>query len=205
MKWNLIFLSLLLAGTNLSCYVPSIIVAKTVGETIPAKYIPAKAPTLILAESYRPSAQGTIDADQLAIFIAEEMRRHEIAPIIEPVKVMDLRSKDPAAYRKLRISEIGNLLGAQQVLYVNLDESSVEYAGTAEFIRATARANVKFVDVRTGETIWPTDASEGYPASAQSSWQKAANGSSEATARQATQQSLALQIGRLFRNFKADE
>ena len=191
---------------HLSCNIAGVIASKTVGQTIPAVYVPVPTdPIIVVAESFNSGASVAVDTDQLARLVTDELSRHQIAPTIDPVKVMDLRSRNAAAFRKTKISEIGRQFGAKQVLYINVLHSGIESAGADVMMRGTASAKLKIVDVETAETRWPEDAAEGYPVDVATTYERVKDGVSESTVRPQLQQLFALEIGRLFRKYAADE
>jgi hypothetical protein len=188
------------------CNIAGAVAAKTVGERVNAVYTPSKEDTmLVLAETFRTSSSMAIDTDQLARFVTNEIERYKVAPTIDPVKVMDLRGANPTAFRKMKISEIGRHFGAKQVLYINVIDSGIESAGVDVVMRGTATAKVKIIDVATGQSRWPEDASEGYPVGVSTAYQKVQDGVNESTVRMELQQSFAEQIAKLFRSYQADE
>jgi hypothetical protein len=62
--------------------------------------------------------------------------------------------------------DLGRAVGAKQVIYVELLESSVEADSTESAARGRVSADVRVVDVDTGLTLWPLDSAQGYPLSA---------------------------------------
>lgn len=199
-------LAILLFALVGGCNVAGVIASKTIGERVPAVYTPVKADSLlVIAETFRTSSSVAVDTDQLARFVTDEISRYQLAPTIDPVKVMDFRGSNPTAFRKMKISEIGKHFGAKQVLYINVIDSGIEAGGMDTMLRGQAAAKVKIVDVATADSRWPADAAEGFPVSASTPVQEARNGVTESTVRLQLQQSLATQIGRLFREYQRDE
>jgi hypothetical protein len=197
-------ISILLA--QLSCNVAGAVAYKVIGERVKAQYVPVPTDSmLVIAESFRTNASVAVDTDQLARLVTDEIDRHKIAPTIDPVKVMDLRSRNPSAFRKMTISEIGRQMGAKQVLYINVLDSGIETAGVEVIMRGSASAKIKIVDVETTQARWPQAVAEGHPVSVNTSAEKVEDGVNESTIRLQMQQKLALQIGRLFRNYVTDE
>lgn len=195
-----------LTALQLSCNVAGVIASKTVGQIIPAVYVPVPTdPIIVVAESFKGGSSVAVDTDQLARMVTDELYRHQIAPVIDPVKVMDLRSKNPTAFRKITISEIGRQFGAKQVLYINVLNSGIESAGADVMMRGLASAKLKIVDVETAQTRWPEDAAEGYPVDVATIYERVQDGVNESTVRVQLQQLFALEIGRLFRKYAADE
>ena len=82
--------------------------------------------------------------------------------------------------------------------------SSLESPDASDFARAQATAMVRFVDVKSGETLWPPAATDGYPVSAATPMTQLGAGSDEFTIRAALQQQLAHRIAKLFYTHEAD-
>ena len=183
-----------------------VIAAKTVGETVYPKYTPVKdQPMLVLAENYQNLAASSQDADQLARYVCQNLERKQVAPLIDPALAMDMRSKDPTGFRKMTITQVGETLGARQVLYISILNDAIEDATGAEFRRAEAVARVRIVDVQTGETRWPVEASEGYPVSSKTPVTKIVDENDEAELKRAVNMRLGGTIARLFYKYKTDE
>jgi hypothetical protein len=167
----------------------------------PAKYVPDKdKPMLVVAENYRdPSGGAVVDADQLARLVTDDLREHKVAPIIPPERALELRSRDAERFRQMPITMMGQEVGAQRVLYVSVVNAATDTAGGgSDMMRGTATVLVRVVDVKTGATVWPPAASDGYPVSATTPTTRLGDGTDEVTVRQALQQQLAQQTARLF-------
>src|SRR5947207_15988830 len=88
-------------------------VAKTVGEEIHAAYVPVKTdPMLVLAENFQNPGNSSLECEQVARYVCQNLERNKVAPLIDPTAALDLRTRDPSAYRNLSISQIGQALGA---------------------------------------------------------------------------------------------
>ena len=193
---------LLLTG----CQTVGALAYKVVGPPdVQPKYVPAKQPLLIIAENYRAPAGSVVEADQLAQFVYEQLRVHDVAPLVDPMAFPDLRSRQGAALRSMTISQIGHELGALQVLYINLTKSDVDVAQSSEMLRGEVTARVKIIDVATGDSRWPVEIADGYPISAKIPMVRETDGVTETNFRQSLQQALADRIGKLFYKWKPDD
>ena len=182
------------------------LVGKTVGEDIQAKYVPAKdEPMLVLAENYQNPGSASVESEQLARYVCQGLERKKVAPQIDPSMAIDLRSRDPAGFRKMSITQVGQAVGAKQVLYIALLSSSEEMAQATEFQRGEATARVRIIDVDTGQTRWPVDATSGYPINVKTPVVKVTDENSANALRRGLQQRLGGDIARLFYKYKADE
>src|SRR5690606_2050106 len=126
-----------------------------------AMFVPPNKPTLILVENYKAPSAVAMDADRLAMLVARELQAHQVAPIVDPAHLSALRERRGSDFKNMRISEIGQAVQADQVIYINLLKSDVEQ--TAGLLKTSISVRVKVVDAHTGQTLWPTDSAEGHP------------------------------------------
>ena len=167
---------------------------------VPAKYVPAQAPMLILAENYRNPSSAAAHADVLGQLVAKEFERKKIAPLVPAEKLQELRdARGPAEFKKMSVSSIGKAVGAQQVLYIQLERSDVTPLSGGDSLIGETAATVKVIDVASGETLWPNDvaAEAGYPV-ATATKMGAQNGGAVADVRQRMYAQLSDQIAKLF-------
>lgn len=130
---------------------------------VEAMYKPPLTPILVLVENRDNPGMLVAETDQLTAFILDELAAFEVAPLIPRDKLEHLRDSNPDI-DKLTISQIGKELGAQQVLYVDLQRISI---GALGGIPAHGRvdARVHMVDVATGKMTFPRNSEEGWPIS----------------------------------------
>ena len=191
---------LLLSGCNVIGAV-----AQVVGPPdVQPLYVPEQTPMLVLAEDYSDPSASTVDAEQLERFLTEELLAHGVAPIAECEKVYTLRAAQPQEYRTKSIDQLGRLAGAAQVLYINLHAGGTYVGQGAEVYQGRASALVRVVDAETGQTLWPTDAPEGFALGQDSRLVRARPGVTDATVRRDVQRALADQIAKLFYKYKPD-
>lgn len=172
--------------------------------TIKAKYIPAQEPLLILVENYRTPSAAFVTSDQLAAAIEEDLRENKVAPLVDQDKLYNLRDRLGEKFHDLSIPQIGQQLGASQILYVNVLQSSVDPAGGGEFVRANVAVRVKVVSADTGKTLWP-DSQGGLPVAAESPLIRIEAGVTAASVRDQLVKRVGTQIGRLLHDWKAEE
>jgi hypothetical protein len=189
-----------------SCQTVGALAYKVVGPPdVQPKYVMPKEPLLIIAENYRAPAGSAIEADQLAQYVYEQLRVHDVAPLVDPTAFPDLRTRRGAVVRSMTISQIGHELGASQVLYINLTQSDVDVAQSSEMLRGEVNARVKVIDVATGNSRWPEEIADGYPIGAKIPMVREGDGVNETNVRQSLQQVLADKIGKLFYKWKPDD
>lgn len=198
------FASLLLLVLS-GCQVMGAIAYKAAGPPeVPAKYILPKTPTVVLCETFNTSSGASSEADRLAQVISDELNAHKLTTVIEPHVLMNLRSKDPQAFSKMSIRQIGAACGAAQVLYVNVSGQTVQMAQGSEVFKGEATAKVKVVDVQSGASLWPEDASEGYPVSCNTPMIRPNQHADATMARIQLEDALGEEIVRMFYKWKPE-
>ena len=144
-----------LAATG--CQVPSALLYKFQGPTaIPPKYVVPQRPLLLLVENAHSGAVAIPEADELARVVYEDLQEHKVAPLIDPMRVHDLRDQSAAAFAKMSIAQIGQRLGAAQVLYLRVDKLDIEVPQGSEMVRVKIAIKANIIDVATAQTVWPT-------------------------------------------------
>jgi len=105
----------------------------------------------------------------------------------------------------MSISQIGKLVGAKQVVYVNLTETSLIAAQGSDVLNGKVTARVKVVDVETGQARWPTDAADGFPVSVSTPMAMARDEQHETALREKLLAAAADRISRLFYKASAED
>jgi hypothetical protein len=155
-------LILLLAGACGGCDALGALIYKTSGPTsVDAKFVLPKESTLVLVENRRNPAEGEFDADEIARNVGDELKKHDVAPLIDPDKVTRVRDADPVKFNTMAITALGRAVDARQVVYVNLIESGIESDASESSLHGKATARVRVVEVKTGQTLWPLDSNTG--------------------------------------------
>lgn len=200
-------LALLAAAASLpagGCDVAGAVLYKTVGPMpVDAEYVPEKKPMLVFVERYNTGAGGGgIDAAQeaegLAVAIREALEAKQIAPQVDPMSVSDLRVRDPMGFRTMTVSKIGQEVGAEQVLYVNLLQSTLKTTEGSDLSKGQMAVRVKVVDASTGQVLWPVDAADGRPVTIQTPVASAREGISPTVARANMTRQMADSVAKLF-------
>jgi len=191
--------ALAVVGVVSGCAAISAVTYKVAGDPkTPAEYKPAKVPTLVLVENYQNPAQYRSSASEMERDIAIELRNNKVTQVIDVEKLEDLRSGDGAAYRKMRIDEVGKAVGAKQVIYVNLMKfSAATPIGSGE-MSGIAEGLVRVIDVETGRTLWPTDSSAGRDVKYETKHEEAVDFSNHSAVQDQMSAALGDKIARLF-------
>jgi hypothetical protein len=155
--------SILLVSLS-GCIMAGVAAHKLMGPpAVPAKYVPAREPMVVMVENYRRPSSAYTDDQLLTRYIEGYLRGHQVAPIVESANVADLRVNHPEEFKKMSVAAVGREVGAKQILYVDVIQNDVETLMAGEALRGATAVRVKVVDAETGETRWPDDMAEGYP------------------------------------------
>jgi hypothetical protein len=191
----------LLAGCNLI----GALAYKTVGPNeIDAEYkLPLAEPVLVLAENYQ---RGTLQsaADELAELVFTDLQAHKAGTLIPPDKLMQLRSQKPERFNLLRIQEVGQAVGAKQIIYINLKELDVTGVTGSDAVSGKISATVRVVDVATGQTKWP-DIGSDREFHASTNFVPETQVDSLGVMRTQMAQDLSVQIAQLFYKYKPED
>jgi hypothetical protein len=147
----------LLLAIALGCAVPGALLYRTLGPPpIPARYAPPKdLPLLVLVENVHSGSQALPEADDLAKVMYDDLKENKVAPLVDPARLHDLRDADSKGFAKMTIAQIGQAVGARQVLYVHVRQLDLENPPGSEVVKARVAVDVKVVDVATARTAWP--------------------------------------------------
>ena len=170
----------------------------------PAMYTPAKTPMLILVENYQQQTAANTQSDMLMRQLFGAMEMHDVAPMVPPEKLQELKDAKPLEFPTMPINRIGQAVEASQILYVQLQGSETHTLLGGEGFQGQASAVVKVVDADTGETLWPTDREAGYPVSAATKIGKDSDATPMAV-QQKLYAKLADDISKLFYKWKPDD
>jgi hypothetical protein len=171
---------------------------------IPAQYVPADVPTVVIVENYNNPSSLRIESDSLARLVVEQLTNNHVAPIIDVEKTETLRQAKGDAYRKMPLDAIGRELGASQVIYVDLDNFDIDHALASEMLTGKAEVRVRVVD-DAGELKWPIDSAKGYPISVKLNPKRVPIGSGDQTIRQELRTTLADKIAKLFYTWTSED
>jgi hypothetical protein len=138
------------------CALPSALMYKVMGPpAIPPKYVFPQKPVLLLVENAHSGSVAIPEADELSKVVYDELQAHQVAPLIDPARVHELRDRDGAAFSKMTISEIGRQLGAAQVLYLHVDQLDIDVPQGSDVVKVKIAIEAKAIDVPTAQTVWP--------------------------------------------------
>ena len=154
MQWvvsSLLLMTLAVAG---GCQLFGMGAYLAMPEKVKAEYKPPKTPMLVLVENRRDPGVLVPEAESLMAFVVDDLNAYEVAPQVDWRGLQKLRDNDPEMPNRT-ISEIGQAMGAQQVLYVDLVEATLG-PGPGANVAGRVEARVRVVDVATGKRMYPT-------------------------------------------------
>jgi hypothetical protein len=171
-------------------------------------YVLEQAPTVVVVENFQQSGATMADAERIAYFIEKDLKsadKKPVVPVVESEKVYDLRGREPVKYQKMKIGEIGKAVGAKQVVYVDLLGSGVQQMMGSDIMRGAAGGRVKVIDSETGATLWPVEATDGYPVQIETKIRRPSDAASPMTVREETLEKFGTAVGRLFHKWQPEE
>jgi hypothetical protein len=175
-------------------------------QSVPAKYTLKKdAPTVVLVENYRSPDLAANDAELLARCVQDKLDEKKVVPIVKAEKVFDLRNSRPKEFPKMTIPQIAQAVGAEQVIYVDLQSSGIGSMTGRAMFQGKAAVAVKVIDAKTGAVLYPTDNADGLSLSYETSSRKGRDEDSYPQVRTVLFDGMAKTIGRVFYPWKPSE
>lgn len=172
---------------------------------IPAAYIPAKVPMLVIVKD-PPDPSGTkIEADTVGREIEEQITRHDIAPLVPSAKVDEFRRTTLSGFGSLPPAQVGKAVGAEQVLYITILSSSIDSGSARDMLKGNISTSVCVIDVQSGKMLWPTDGSSGAAVGFTTPMVRIAGQTSPLTVSRGMYAGVADRIAKLFRKYKPDQ
>jgi hypothetical protein len=208
--WALIRISgfvLLVSCAALSgCNVIGFAAATVAGTSnTPPVYVPAKQSTVVIAENFHDPTRSIRDDEPLARYVTDLLKHGDIVPTIDPGEIYVMRHDSPVAEQKWRgmsIAAMGRSVTARQVIYLDIVTVSIETSPGSDAIRGHGEVLVRMIDTESGATLWPTDAADGYPVTADTRMYHA--GETEDDIRDNVHKILADKIIKLFTGYRTD-
>jgi hypothetical protein len=171
----------------------------------PAVYTMPSRMTLVLVENYRNPGVSDQDAERLGREIADQLKKHKIAPVVDPDKLFDYRSDKAGAFDQMTVAAIGQALGAKQVLYVDIVNYGGDWTLASDMLHPKANIRVRVVDVKTGNTTWPSEAVRGYPMNIELQYTDIKDTGTAMDEQEAICQTTADHVAKLFYKHEEDE
>lgn len=191
-------------GGSGGCVAVGVVAYKVMGPpATPAKYPLSNEPTLVLVESYKNPTDTFVVSEQLARSVMEDLQEADQKRELVPLeRLFRLRDAEPTRFGKMKVSEVAGELGAAQVIYVDVQQSTIEPIAGGEYIRGSMLVRVKVISA-SGALLWPEN-SEGYPVGIETPTVQTGKGSNASTLQDSMAQNVGTSIGRLFHKWKAE-
>ena|SRR5690348_16389674 len=185
------------------CNVVGAVADKVSGpDEIKAKYVPPKEPILVLAENFQHPSDTVIESEQLVEKVAQQLKEHNVAPVVDPTAPFNLKASKPTEYQQMTIAQIGRTLGAKQVLYIDIAQSNVFVAEASDMFKGKAVVRVRIVDAESGATRWPEEGGDGYPLIVETPMLREGEGIDETSVRLQLQEAMGEKVAALFYTYK---
>ena len=140
---------------------------------VDAQYDPPKKPTLVLVEDFEDPDASAADGDDVARTVGEKLHAHADLDVVDPDKVVPLRTEQAGKFHELSAAAVARAVGAEQVVYVNLVESETAADPSGAAVHATATARVRVIDAATGNVLWPAGQPRGKVLTAKMQYDRA--------------------------------
>jgi hypothetical protein len=202
--------ALSLAALSTGCAAVGVIAsAVTPPPEVKAQYEPAKVQTLVLIDPAPGVANPpavALDADRLARMLCKDLVDHKAVPaVVDNDKLTVFRDSQLDGFRKLSVADVARKLGAEQVIYVELDAIGIGVAQGSDVMKGVAGARVRVVDARTAMVTFPTGESRGQTVAFESEMRRTSDKATAASVRAETLQGLSDRIAKLFYTYRAEE
>jgi len=137
--------------------------AITGGDKVPAVYELEDRSTLIFVDDPRDVFADPNLALTVAVNIEHHFKRNKVlaGKVVPAARLADLKASRGEQFNRMPIDEVGRELDAEQVLYVLVEEASLEQAPGA--FRPTAVVQVKVIDAATGKRMFPNPPAPNAP------------------------------------------
>ena len=162
-----VLVAILSATTAMSlpgCAVFGWIVAKFAPEKkVPAEYeFPAGTTILVFVDDMLHPVDYEPVKIQLTEMLNAQLIAHKVAAKTIPYSRLGEFISATPSFNSLAVSEVGRKLGADMVLYVQIDEFGLrDAAAGAELWKGRLATSIRLVDVTKGR-LWPTDSPTGH-------------------------------------------
>lgn len=175
-------------------------------DPIPAKYVLAKVPTLILVKDAPDPTGLNDDAEKTGVEIEEQFNKHELVPVIESGRLTDYKNDHLADFPLQSPAEVGKALKSSQVVFVQIQSSGLAADGVRDMVKGKISASVKVIEVESGKQLFPTDGTtSGLTVSYETPMLRLTDKTTVASVRRNLHFGLADRVSKLFYKYKPDD
>lgn len=198
--------ALLILTTLSGCAAAGAIIGKTIPEPpVPAEYVLLQTPVLVIAETKSSDTMTQLDGDRLSRLVSNEIYEYQLAPTIETDELVELRDRLLSKFKSESIQSIGRQVGAEQVVYVEILNVGVGTSAGSDVVKSVASAQVKVIDVASGQVVYPDDSASGRLVNFQTRPARLTSEMSPASLRGEALDGLAHNIVKLFRDWRVSD
>ena len=147
----------MLGGCNVAGYVSQGLIPPS---DIPALYNPADRLTLVLVDDPGRKMPTIALADQVAGRVGQVLVAQKVIGRFVPTTVITELRDSETDFDRWAIDRVGRRIGAEQVIYVLLQDFQLTESG--QIYRPVASVRVKVLDVASGSRMFPADNRHGY-------------------------------------------
>ncbi len=176
------------------------------GKTIHAVYEPPDRPTLVLVDDPGKRLTHPDLANLIAGRVGDGLKEHQVVEQVVPTTMVASLREREADFDTWPIDQVGRHAGAQQVIYVLVQEFVL--SESPGVYRPQARAFVKVIDVDTGARLYPPPrAEQGHPVATQQSYRdmSGATATTQTLIARNLAETLGRNIAKLFYDHRAPE
>jgi hypothetical protein len=159
---------------------------------------------IVVRDQPDPMGQN-IEGEVLASEVEQNLKAHKIENLVPSVKASDLRSSRPVQFEKMTPAEIGQAIGAEQVVFVEVLRSQIAAGEGNDMLKGQIAATVAVYDAQSHQMLWPTDGSAGESVTYATPMLRSHGDVNELSMRRSIYGGLADKIAKLFYTYKPDE
>lgn len=131
---------------------------------VPAQFKLTEGKIVVLIDDYRVRLEQANIKEHIADKVVELLKSSRAARKAKFLPYKNLRSvkTESPTGKKYSIKRIGEDLGADVVLYVDITQFDLEGDPQSPLILPQGQAHIKVIEVETGDRLWPIDV-QGHP------------------------------------------
>lgn len=179
------------------------------GEKVKAQFKLADGPILVFVDDVNEHVDWPAARRYLWDDVTQELLRTKSAWKVIPIETEDSFRQTVAEFNKLSAREVGEMAGADQVLWIEVqdflaDDQITEATNAAYFVVTVKVLNAKEQESRTRVRLWPTSP-EGYTVTADMTGGAVLREKTRDAISKVLTARLAVEIARLFHDHRTDE
>jgi hypothetical protein len=203
--WTCLIALLVGAGASGGCIIAGYAAHVYGDPPVPARFVLGPHLTAIVVRDQPDPTGQTVEGEVLASEIEQNIKAKNAGIIVPSVKTSDLRSSDPNKFETMTPQQIGHAVGAEQIIYVEVERSSVSAGEGNDMLKGQIAATVAVYEMHGGTMLWPTDGSSGDSVTYATPTLRANGDVNSFNMRRNIYAGLADKVAKLFYTYKPDE